>query len=125
MKKALFILAPFVLFLCITAFTSSSWSRQSPLDGSWTGEFTGNAGAEPFETHFWSEIDELKGTIDFPQEKAFGLELSWIIIESSAIHFEVTRNSRTLVFEGKLINNKLIGEFKEKNEHGTFDLTRN
>jgi hypothetical protein len=122
MQKVLSLVIPVLLFLFTTAFAPS---KLSPLDGTWSGEFTGNAGVVPFETHFWSENDEIKGLIDFPDENVYGLELSWIIVESPSIHFEVTKKSGTLVFEGKLIKNRLIGEFKTKAERGTFDLSRN
>jgi hypothetical protein len=121
MKKVLFVLASVTLFIFTSAFDSY---KLSPIEGKWSGEFKGNTEAGPFQTHFWTENDEIKGTIDFPKEKVYGLELSWIIVEYPSVHFEITRKSEILVFDGKLFNTKLIGEFRTKADHGTFDLSR-
>jgi hypothetical protein len=120
MKKVLFVFMAVVLFIFTTAFTSSQVSQ---FEGKWSGEFKSNAGIVPFQTHFWTENGEVKGTIDFPYEGVFGLELSWIIIESPSLHFEVVKNSGILVFDGKLIDNRLVGKFLTKTDRGTFELS--
>jgi hypothetical protein len=121
MKKGFKFFSVVVIFLLTSAFTSA---KLSPIDGSWSGAFKGNAGKIPFQTHFWTENAEIKGTIDFPQENTYKIELSWIIVESTFVHFEVTKDIEVLVFEGTLVDNKLVGEFKTKTERGTFDLKR-
>lgn len=121
MKNLLSVFMLAVLFVFTTAF---ALSKRSQLEGNWSGEFMGTAKAAQFQTHFWTENGEVKGTIDFPQENIFGLELSWIIVESPTVHFEVVKNSETLAFDGRLIENKLFGEFSTKTGRGIFDLSR-
>ena len=95
-----------------------------PLEGKWTGEFKGTAGTVPFCVHFWMENDEMMGTIDFPAENLIGLKLSWIMIDSTAVHFEVVKGAQTLAFNGTLISNQLAGEFTTKSARGVFGLSR-
>lgn len=121
MKNLLSVFILAVLFVFTTAF---ALSERSQLEGNWSGEFTGTAKAVQFQTHFWTENGEVKGTIDFPQENIFGLELSWIIVEFPTVHFEVVKNSETLAFDGRLIENELFGEFSTKTGRGIFDLSR-
>ena len=123
MKRRISILTAIVGFAFIaTAFTLTN---MSVIDGNWKGEFKGTSEAIQVQTHFWTENDELKGTIDFPAENIYRLELSWIMIdEANTIHFEVVKNSETLVFDGKLINNDLTGQFSTKTGRGIFTLSR-
>jgi hypothetical protein len=115
---------PFLLVAVFAITTGLKPSGAPQLNGNWSGEFLGTTKTVPFQTHFWTENGEIKGTVDFPQEKLYGLELSWIIVESQSVHFEVVKNSETLAFQGKLIENKLFGEFSTKTGRGTFDLSR-
>lgn len=121
MKKIGFIILVIALFAVATGFKPMTASQ---LNGNWSGEFLGTTKSVPFQIHFWTESGEVKGTIDFPQENLYGLELSWIIVESPSVHFEVVKNSEILAFQGRLIENKLIGEFSTKTGRGIFDLSR-
>jgi hypothetical protein len=121
MKEVFRIIVLTAVFIITSAFTSS---KLSPIDGQWSGEFKGNAGTLPFQTRFWTENGEIKGTIDFPSVKVYRKEISWILIETDIVHFEVPNDSEVLVFEGILTDNKLIGEFKAKTDRGTFNLIR-
>ncbi len=121
MRKAFYFLLVIAVFAVTTGLKPSV---ESQLYGNWSGEFLGTSNAVPFQIHFWAENGEIKGTIDFPQEDLYGLELSWIILESQSVHFEVVKNSETLAFQGKLIENKLFGEFSTKTGRGIFDLSR-
>ncbi len=121
MRKVFFSLLVIAIFAATTGLKPSGASQ---LNGNWGGEFLGTTNTVPFQIHFWTENGEIKGTIDFPQENLYGLELSWIILESQSVHFEVVKNSETLAFQGKLIENKLIGEFSTKTGRGLFDLSR-
>ncbi len=121
MRKLLFVFLLLGVFALTTGFKPSAASQ---LNGTWSGEFMGTTTTVPFQTHFWTENGEFKGTIDFPQENLYGLELSWIIVETGSVHFEVVKNSETLSFEGKLIENKLFGKFSTKTGRGNFDLSR-
>jgi hypothetical protein len=118
------VLPVFFLIAFFAVTTGLKPSTGSQLNGNWSGEFMGTTKTVPFQTHFWTENGEIKGTIDFPQENLYGLELSWIIVESASVHFEVVKNSETLAFQGRLVANKLFGEFSTKTGRGIFDLSR-
>jgi hypothetical protein len=110
-----------ILFLLSKTFAANP---ASPLEGKWLGDFKVNAKDVSFRSTFWVENDEIRGTIDLPEEGFFGLPLSWIIVDSSSIHFELVRDSGTLVFDGHLKNNIVAGDFLTKANRGTFNLTR-
>jgi hypothetical protein len=121
MRKVSFV---FLLVAIFAITTGLKPAAESQLNGNWSGEFLGTTRAVPFQIHFWTENGDVKGTIDFPQEKLYGLELSWIIVESQSVHFEVVKDAETLAFQGRLIENKLFGEFSTKTGRGIFDLSR-
>ncbi len=121
MKKAITLSGLVFLFFLLTAFTTNNIS---PLEGKWVGEFKGTAGTVQVQTRFWTENDELVGTMDFPGENLYDLKMSFIIIEASSVHFEVVKNNEALAFEGKLISNQIVGEFSTKTGKGVFGFSR-
>ena len=88
MRKLTSTILTALLFILTTAFAPNP---PSTLEGKWLGDFKVNAKQVFFQARFWNENGEIKGSIDLPQEGAAGLELSWIIVDSNSIHFEVVR----------------------------------
>lgn len=73
---------------------------------------------------FTAEGDELSGTIDIPQQGAFGAPLANIQYESSKIHFELPVPNARADFDGVLEGHEISGKFLQSGIEGTFTLTR-
>ena len=111
--------AVIALFFVLSAFTTSTVST---VDGLWIGEFTAVDHSVPFKVHFWQDHDGLKGNIYLSDEGAKELPLSWVMVESTSVHFELVQNSGTLVFDGILKDGKISGDLLCSNLRGKFQL---
>jgi hypothetical protein len=104
MKNVIRFIAPIALVLVLSGFTSVDRSI-------------------PFKVHFWEDQDGLKGSIELQNEGPGNLPLSWIMCESTSVHFELVRDSGTLVFDGELKDGKISGDLLYSNLRGKFQLT--
>lgn len=119
MKKLLFYLGLVIFALTMTAFTSK---KAMPIEGNWIGEFTAIDQSMPVRVHFWTENDELKGTIRMSGDGAMELPLSWVVVEASNVHFELVQDCGTLVFDGTLKDGRITGKILCSNLRGQFQL---
>ncbi len=119
MKSLLLFLAIIVLGLVSAGFKPGT---NSAIEGDWVGEFTGVDHAVPFKVHFWQHDGMLKGTITISDGRSTESPLSWVVVESTNIHFELVEPSRTLAFDGTLRNGLITGDLHYSNLRGTFQL---
>jgi len=112
-------LAATVVILGLSGFSTHP---KMSVEGTWIGEYTSLDHSVPIRVHFWQEDEELKGTIVLPGEGNTELPLSWIILEPSSFHFELVRDSGTLVFDGKLEEGKISGDLLYSSLRGKFHL---
>lgn len=112
-------LAATVVLLGLSGFSANP--RMS-VEGTWIGEYTSLDHSVPIRVRFWQEDEELKGTIVLPGEGTAELPLSWIILEPSSFHFELVRDSGTLVFDGKLEEGRISGDLLYSSLRGKFYL---
>jgi len=119
MKNVTRISAAIGLFLMLSAFTTRSTTT---VEGNWIGEFTAIDHSVPFRVHFWQHEGGLQGTINLADEGSKELPLSWVMAENSRIHFELVRNSGTLVFDGVLRNGLITGDLLYSNMRGSFQM---
>lgn len=100
------------------------YQSPSPVDGAWVGEFRTENGQVAITVNFWTENDVLRGRIDIPREGVSNSPLSWIMLETNNLHFELVRDSGTLVFDGTLSRGKISGDFINPKTPGSFELVR-
>ncbi|HEY6953430.1 MAG TPA: hypothetical protein VI758_13560 [Bacteroidota bacterium] len=112
--------AVIALFFVLSAFTPNT---VSPVEGLWIGEFTSVDHSVSFKVHFWQDHDGLKGNIYLSDGGSRELPLSWVMVESTSVHFELVQNSGTLVFDGILKDGKISGDLLCSNLRGKFQLT--
>ncbi len=86
-------------------------------------EYTSLDHSVPFKVHFWESDDGLRGTMDLSDADSKNLPLQWVIVEEKNIHFELVRETGTLVFDGELKNGKISGDLLFSNVRGKFQLT--
>ena len=94
------------------------------VEGQWEGAI-GIMGQEliikvDFEVH----DQALSGTIDIPQQGAFGLPLVNIKYESPKIHFELPVPNAKADFDGVLAGDEISGDFLQSGVKGSFSLER-
>ncbi len=81
----------------------TSISAQTPsLAGEWVGGYELSGNYTPVKAHFKSEGNETKATFDFPMREENGVALSQVKFQSPNLHFELTRNTSTIIFDGKI-----------------------
>ncbi len=119
MKSLLLFLGVIALGLMLTGFKPES---NSAIEGEWIGEFTGIDHSVPFKVHFWRHDGALKGTITLSDGKPAEMPLSWVVVESTSVHFELVEPTRTLAFDGILRNGLITWELRYSNLRGTFQL---
>jgi len=114
-----------VLMLCTLVLTLSAFTtkNEASVEGNWIGEFTSINHSVSFKVHFWQRDGELNGTIDLGNKGSKELPLSWVMADSSRIHFELVQSSGTLVFDGVLQNGMIKGDLIYANLRGSFQLT--
>lgn len=76
------------------------------------------------KTDFNRSADSLKGTIDIPQQNAFGLSLKEVRVVGDKIHFELPAGPGLAVFDGTLKGDTIRGDFMQAGMNGTFNLTK-
>ncbi len=121
MKNILLLLAAMGFVLVSTGFKTDA---ASAFEGEWVGEFTGIDHAVPFKVHFWRHDGALKGTITLSDGKRADMALSWVVVESTSVHFELVEPARTLAFDGILRNGLITGDLRYSNLRGTFQLAQ-
>ena len=120
MRKPLFFLA-----LVLLSFTLlSAQSRAEGLTGPWEGTLTLLGGGLKIIVHLEEGDAGLTGTIDIPQQKAFGRPLTNLRREGEKLHFELAAGPGLALFDGVLRERTLQGTFLQAGVKGTFRLLR-
>ena len=120
MKNMLRFIASIALILVLSGFNSM---KTTSVLGTWIGEYTSLERSVPFKVHFWKDQDRMKGSIELQNEGTSSLPLSWVMVESTDVHFELVRETGTLVFDGKLKDGKILGDLLYSNLRGKFQLS--
>ncbi len=117
LRHILILINIFILFY-------SSAKTQSDLSGHWEGAITIVGTDLSIKTDFRRTADSLGGTIDIPQQNAFGLPLKNIQIIGDKIHFELAAGPGLAIFDGILTVDTIRGDFSQSGMKGTFHLTK-
>ena len=121
MKKLLFVVLSAAFVLGLSSF---AYSPRLAITGSWIGQFQANVTDGSIRANFWTEDGEIKGTIDIPSEGVYNVPLSWIIVDSNYVHFELVRDDKTLVFDGHSTGGMISGTCSCRAQRGSFRLMK-
>jgi len=119
MKNITRVVGLLALSFVLSAFKAGT---SAAIDGNWIGEYTSINQSVPFRVHFWQENGVQKGAITLSDKGSKDLPLSWVVVESTRVHFELVRTSGTLVFDGVLRNGVISGDLLYSNLRGSFQL---
>jgi hypothetical protein len=92
--------------------------------GAWTGAIDIGGQSLRIIVSFTSVTNELKATIDIPEQGAKGLSLTNVKLDSSAVHFELPSNLGLAVFDGGLKGDSIAGSFMQAGMAGAFHVKR-
>ncbi|HTY59094.1 MAG TPA: alpha/beta hydrolase, partial [Bacteroidota bacterium] len=109
--------------LVLLVAAASPLNAQSP-DGPWIGSIN-VAGTElKIMVTFQTKGDSLSATIDIPQQMAIGLPLRNVSWRPPKTHFELPAGPGLAVFDGRIVNDSVNGDFTQAGFAGTFRLER-
>ena len=119
--KTLSVVLPALLFLLVV--TASPLGAQSP-DGPWVGSISVMGSELKIMVTFRTNGDSLSATIDIPQQMAIGLPLRNVSWRPPETHFELPAGPGLALFDGRIANDSVSGDFTQAGFKGTFRLER-
>lgn len=117
-----------ILFIMSLLFIVPNFLFSQNIIGKWTGDINILNQKLNIIVNFKILNDSLKGTIDIPQQMAFGLELTNLKTDSGNVNFELVAGPGNIAFfEGIYFlddsgNPKIEGKFLQMGLVGTFNL---
>jgi uncharacterized protein len=94
------------------------------LEGSWSGTWTKNGDDLAVVLTFERKAAGYAGSFDSDRLQIMGIPFGDIRADGSSVHFTLTGDATTTVFDGKMSGDTLTGTFSEGAIKGTFTLTR-
>jgi uncharacterized protein len=115
---------PSLCLFLLCGFWMPSYAAQNQLDGDWVGEFKIDGKTVYIRTRFETKEGNTSATFDMPLERPRRITLKQLKVDSSGVHFELPKESESLLFDGQLTNGTLSGEVRRASARGTFRLVR-
>lgn len=107
--------------LLLTLFASSSMAQKS-IEGHWEGTMIREGAALAVSFDFTNEAIGLKASFNSPTQRAMGIPLRNVSYAAPKVHFELTGDATTIIFDGELTADIISGSFRENDAKGTFSL---
>lgn len=122
----IFVIINFLGLLLVSVWIPSAYSTyiQESLDGTWVGEYQVQGKRVYINAGFKKDKEEIRAVLVAPLEDGARQPLTRVNLQSSHVHFELTKNSETLLFDGVLKDNIISGNVKQNEVSGTFQLIR-
>jgi pimeloyl-ACP methyl ester carboxylesterase len=121
-KRAIITLGVTLLFW--GTIVRPSQATQPSLQGEWIGQIDFGKEWQRINFHFMMEKDELKGTLDLPQQGRTGLALKKISLEGSNARIEWEGRSGLAIYNGQIKGEMVSGAFSQGELKGTFRIVR-
>jgi uncharacterized protein len=119
MRKVNLILAFAWLGLIVT-----SSAAQKSIEGHWEGVMVREGAELTVNFDFANEATGLTARFNSPTQRAMGIPLRNVSYTAPKVHFELTGDATTIVFDGELTIDTIAGQFREGDARGTFSLRR-
>lgn len=120
MKKQTSILPLALLFVLV----SSSAAQTSVVAGHWEGVMVREGAELPVSFDFINQATGLTASFNSPTQRALGIPLRNVSYIAPKVHFELVGDATTIVFDGQLSRDTIVGQFREGDAKGTFSLRR-
>lgn len=112
------------LALLLGLVISSSAAQTSVVAGHWEGVMVREGAELPVSFDFMNQAAGLAASFNSPTQRAQGIPLQNVSYTAPKVHFELVGDATTIVFDGQLSRETIIGEFREGDARGTFSLRR-
>ena len=113
----------FTLLLCLVG-ASFFTAAQQPIDGHWDGTMIREGAKLPVSFDFIKGETGPKVSFNSPTQRAVGIPVANVSFSSPKIHMELVGDTTTIVFDGELAGETIVGQFRENDAKGTFSLGR-
>ncbi len=113
-----------LLSITVLLFSSLILFSQSEIDGTWDGAIDIMGTELIIIVKFYTDEDQLKATIDIPQQGAQGLSLTNVHFEHDSVYFELPAGPGLAVFDGILEGEHISGKFTQAGIDATFYLQK-
>lgn len=115
----------FVLALSLTAIVVTLAVAQADnLAGGWKGTWTKNGDALPVTVEFERTGDAWSGKFDSDALQVAGIPFGSVRVLSGNVHFQITGDQSTSIFDGQISGDRMSGTFTEGGAKGSFELVR-
>lgn len=111
-----------ILFFSFLVLGFNSFIQAQSYEGHWLGQLEISGVALPLVFHITKEKDSYKGTMDSPQQNAFGFPAKEVKVDENGITFDLS--AMGIMYQGKSINDTLKGKFSQGGKTYDLDLTR-
>lgn len=111
-----------ILFLSFLVLGFSSFVQAQSYEGHWLGQLEISGVTLPLVFHITKEKDSYKGTMDSPQQNAFGFPAKEVKVDENGITFDLS--AMGIMYQGKSVNDTLKGKFSQGGKTYDLDLTR-
>ena len=111
------------VLLCLLG-ASFFTAAQQPVDGHWEGTMIREGAKLPVSFDFIKGETGSKVSFNSPTQRAIGIPVANVRFSSTKIHMELVGDTTTIVFDGELAGETIVGQFRENEAKGTFSLRR-
>jgi pimeloyl-ACP methyl ester carboxylesterase len=111
----------------VLIFSSGCGTGGEDIDvtGHWEGTITILGMTLQFMVDFSIADDgSLAGTMDIPEQAAFGMPLDGVAVSGDSVSFDLPSNLGLASFRGTLEDDVITGEYSQSGYEGTFELSR-
>jgi dienelactone hydrolase len=111
--------------LLVSLLAGTSVAAQLPgPEGLWTGYWERDGSRLPVEMTFSHSASGYEGSFSSSQLQRIGIPVARVRYEAPSLLWDLVGDDTTIVFEGTLRSETLVGSFHEGTASGTFSLTR-
>lgn len=121
LKKSFFVFSLLLLFGC--AAVPDSPVRKD-VSGNWYGTITLPEQALHIQVELQQNAGSWTGRIDIPQQDLTGYPLANVVVEDASVRFSLPGVSGDPVFDGRLVDGRINGEFRQGSHSNEFYLGR-
>jgi len=103
--------SPILCLIAVLFFSAFSISYSQTITGTWEGKLDLGLQQLPLVFNFESAPEGWKGSLDSPQQNAFGIPLTSVLFDGMLLSIQIAPLGAD--FEGTLVNNNIIGQFTQ------------
>jgi uncharacterized protein len=113
-----------LISLLFVGVLSAPAFAQETLDGEWTGGVELDGKWIVVNVRLSPAAEAAKSALDMPYRREMGLKITQVRFAPPAVSFQVARDQDTLLFEGTHNDGTMLGEVRQGQNRGSFQLAR-